>query len=592
MINLSFYKKFLMLVASGTLLFSCTKKEESVDGEKVLTMLVSAQVKGLDPIFANDRYSGNEVARVYEGLLEYHYLKRPYELVPNLAEAMPEISADGLTYTFKILKGVLFHDDAAFPNGKGRELKASDFVYSLKRLADPRLQSEGFWVLDGKLKGLNEWRDKYAKIDKVNYDEDVEGLMALDDYTLQFKLTKPSPQFLNILAMSFTYAVAREVVEKYGKEFLNHPVGTGAFVLPVFTQTNKIEYTKNPTYREKFYPSEASPEIEKMGYLADAGKRLPLVDKIVVNIIVESQPAWLNFLKGKLDYMGIPKDNFEMAIKDGKLSDELTSKGISLSIDNSLDVTYSAFNMEHPLFKSNTKLRQAMALAQDQAELNVLFYNDRALPAQSVIPPGIAGYNASSKNPFGGQDLERAKKLLAEAGYPEGKGLPVITYDCAAATTSRQITELFQKQMAKIGVKIQVVPNPWTELQRKIQTKQVMMFGMAWGADYPDAENFLQLFYGPNGTPGSNNTNYKNPEFDKMYEQAVVMQDSPERTALYEKLNTMVLNDAPWVLGVHRQLFTMRHGWIKNLLITDFEQGREKYLNIDNAKKIELSKKL
>ncbi|MEE3080349.1 MAG: ABC transporter substrate-binding protein, partial [Bdellovibrionota bacterium] len=322
----------IAILSTTLLLSSCTKKVDLT--EKVLNLSVTSEVKGMDPIYSNDRYSANEVARVYEGLLEYHYLKRPYTLVPNLAEALPTVSEDGLTYTFKIKKGVMFQDNAAFPGGKGRELVAQDFVYSIKRLADPKLQGLGWWLLDGKVAGLNEWRDKNAAKDETDYSEVIEGLKALDSHTLQFKLKKQFPQFLYSLAMPFTFVVAKEVVEKYGKEFLNNPVGTGPFMLKdgVFKQTAKrFEYIKNPTFRKKTYPKEASDEYK--AFLKDAGKPLPLVDKIVVQIIKEDQPRWLNFLKGKVDYVSVPKDNFETAVTPDKgLSDDLMKKGISLLI--------------------------------------------------------------------------------------------------------------------------------------------------------------------------------------------------------------------------------------------------------------------
>ena len=217
--------KILSILTISFILFGACTKKRDLDS-KVLNISVKAKIKGMDPIYANDMYSSNEVARVYEGLLEYHYLKRPYTLIPNLAEAMPTVSSDGLTYTFKIKKGVVFQDDAAFEGGKGRELVAEDFVYSIKRLADPKLQALGWWILDGKIKGLNEWREKHTDSKVVDYDETVEGLKAIDKYTLKFKLTKPFPQFLYSLAMPFTFVVAKEVLSHYGKEFLNHPVGT------------------------------------------------------------------------------------------------------------------------------------------------------------------------------------------------------------------------------------------------------------------------------------------------------------------------------------------------------------------------------
>ncbi len=568
---------------------ACTKKVDT--NEKVLNLAVGSEVKGMDPIYANDRYSSNEVGRVYEGLLEYHYLKRPYTLVPNLAEAMPTVSKDGLTYTFKIKKGVYFHEDKAFKGNK-RELEAKDFVYSIKRLADPKLQGLGWWLLDGKIKGLNEWRKKHAELKTVDYSEKVEGLQAVDKYTLRFVLSKPFPQFLYSLAMPFTFAVAKEAVDMYGKEFLNHPVGTGPFILPQFKQTKKITYFRNPNFRKKLYPSEASEEFVKKGFLKDAGKTLPLVDKLHVHIIIESQPRWLNFQKGKVDYIGIPKDNFESAITPDKgLTDKLATKGISLQITPSLDVTYVAFNHDLELF-GNVKLRRAMSLAYDVNKSNKLFYNNNALPAQSVVPPGIAGHIKGYVSPYRGPNIEKAKKLLAEAGYPEGKGLKTINYDCPANTTSRQMGEYFKKQMSKIGIKVKVIQSPWPEFQKKITKRQIELYGIAWGADYPDAENFLQLLYGPNRSPGANGSGYNNPELNKLYFSASTMQDSPERTALYEKMNRIAAEQVPWIYGVHRQNFVLQHSFLKNYASTDFETGQGQYLNIDTKIKTEVIKKL
>ncbi|MDH5580430.1 MAG: ABC transporter substrate-binding protein, partial [Bdellovibrionales bacterium] len=571
-----------------TLLFSCTKKKDI--NSKILNLAVTAEIKGMDPIYASDVYSGNEIARVYEGLYEYHYLKRPYTLVPNLAESQPEVSQDGLTYKIKIKKGVMFHDDAAFPNGKGRELVASDFVYSIMRLADPKLQGLGWWVLQGKVEGLDDWREKYSKTDKVDYNDKIEGLQALDKYTIQFKLVKPFPQFLYSLAMPFTYVVAREVVEKYGKEFINHPVGTGPFILPEFKQSNKIVYKKNPNYRKVFFPKEASEEFEN--YLVDAGKQLPLVDEIIVNIMKEEQPRWLSFSKGKLDYISIPKDNFESVITPDKgLVDDFQKKGVSLIRSTGLDLAYIAFNHDLDLFK-NVKLRRALSLAYNPQASNKLFYNDTATPAQSIVPPGIAGHIPGLMNPYMGQNIEKAKELLSEAGYPNGKGLPEITYDCPANTTSRQMGEFFKKQMALIGVNVKVVTNPWPQLQAKINNRQVMLFGIGWGADYPDAENFLQLLYGPNKSPGANGSGYDNPIFNRLYKSASTLQDSPERTALYEKMNRMAMEEVPVIFGMHRQNFILHNGWLKNYIASDFDWGHAKYLNVDINKKKELLKKL
>lgn len=592
-------KTFLLSLAAmglGLGLTSCTKKE-TFKG-KMLNIAIRSTIKGYDPIYANDLYSAGELARVYEGLLQYNYVKRPFTLVPNLAESMPTVSDDGLVYTFKIRKGVMFQDDPAFPNGKGRELTAQDFVYSLKRLADPKLQGLGWWLLQDKIKGLDEWRAKYTELPKVDYNEEIEGLKALDKYTLQFTLKKKFPQFLYGLAMQYTFAVPREAVEKYGKEFINHPVGTGAFMIEggEFKQNKKIRYVKSPSYRGETFPCDGSDEYEAI-VKANCGKKLPFVDAITVNIIEEDQPRWLNFQKGRVDYLAVPKDNFDSAIPDAKnLAPDLKKKGVELLVAPSLDITYTGFNHDMDVYRDHKKLRQAMSLAYDSVTANKLFYNNQAIYAQSIIPPGIAGYMADFKNPYKGmgrpEDLEKAKKLLAEAGFPGGKGLPEMTYDCPVSTTSFQMAEFFRDQMKKIGITVNVIQNPFPELQRKITRRSIMLYGIAWSADYPDAENFLQLLYGPNKAPGANGSGYNNPEFNRLFKIASVMQDSPERTALYEKMNRMAAEEMPLIFGVHRQTFVVKHGWIKNYIATDFDAGIAKYIDIDEKNKAEVLDKL
>lgn len=583
---MSFKRVISLIVASSFLFSACNKKQDL--NERVLRITAPSDVKGFDPMMAGDVGSAAQIAKIYEGLITYHWLKIPYELIPNLAEEMPEISKDGMTYTFKIRKGVFFQDDAAFPGGKGRELTAMDFVYSLKRHADTKNQSTGWWLFDGKLKGLNEWREKYANAEVANYDEEVEGLKAIDKYTLQFKLAKVFPQFLYALAMPFAYVVPREAVDKYGKEFINHPVGTGPYVLPVFDQGKRIVYTRNPTFREKFYPTEASPEFKHM--LGDAGKKVPFLDKIIVDIMIESQPAWLKLNKGEVDYLNIPKDNFSSAITNNELSKDLADKGMTLSKTPGLDVYFYIFNFDYKIFQ-NLKLRRAMSLAFDQKAQNELFYNNTGFPAESVAPPGIAGNVPSFKNPWKGPNIELAKKMLAEAGYPEGKGLPEITLDTFSSTAARQKAEFFQKQMEKIGIKIKVVTNLNPELQGKIKKRSVMMVDYGWIGDYPDTENFLQIFYGPNSSPGANSSNYNNPEFNKQYEIIAKMQDSPERTKMYEKLNQFLADEVVVIFTVHTQSYTLQQKWVKNYHNSDFVFDYDQYLNIDLKEKAEWLKK-
>lgn len=576
--------KTILLINVLTLLFSalsCTKqKDENV---KELKLISPSKIAGYDPVQASDMYQTLEIGKVYEGLYEFHPTKRPYVVHPNLAESMPEISKDGLTYTFKIKKGVLFHDDKAFPNGKGRELKAQDFVYSFKRLADPKLMTKGWWLFEDKLAGANEWRAKYLKADKTNYDEEIEGIKALDDYTFQLKLIKPYPQMMYALAMPYTVAVAKEAVDFYGNEFLNHPVGTGPFILPKFDQSNTIVYLKNPNYREKYFPSE-DPNLAK--------QRVPMLDRIVVYIMTEAQPRWLNFDKAKVDVLELPKDNFDQALnKDRTLAKPLADRGVKLDAEPMLDVTFYAFNHEDPLFKNNPKLRQAMSLAYDRVRSNDLFYVGTGMIAHGVIPPGLAGFDPDFKNPFVEYNVEKAKQLLKEAGFPNGKGLPEITVQTTNNTDSRQMLELFTKCMGDIGIKVKIGANTWPELVNKVTKRQFQMYTMAWHADYPDAENFLSLLYCPNQSPGSNGANYCNSKYDELFRKASVMQESPERAKKYAEINQMVSLDVPWLFGFHRTKQYLSHGWVKNFAYTEYFQHLFQYLDIDLAKKKELSSK-
>ncbi len=559
--------------------------------EKVLITANEAEIKGFDPAQADDFYSTREIAKVYDGLLEYHYLKRPYKLVPNLATAMPTVSADGCVYTFTIKEGVKFHDNACFPGGKGRTLVAEDFVYTIKRVADTKVHSSWFSLLAGKIKGLDAWRHKYTEAAQADYTEAVEGVKAVDQHTLQLTLTQPWPQFLYILTMNFCYVVPHEAVQYYGAEFLNHPVGTGPFTLQAFKpQLNKLVYHKNPTFRDKRFPNEAAEVYQHL--LADAGKKLPLVDKIITHILPEEQPRWLKFQQGTIDVVNVARDNIALEVVRGDgLTPQLQEKGIQLFLEPEQSTSFFMINNNHVLFKDNIQLRQALSIAFDRQRYNELFHNGTAVLAQSIVPPGLSGYQKDYINPYNTYDLVKAKQLLAAAGFPEGKGLPTIILDVSATTSNRQKGEFFQKCMERIGVTIKVVPNIFPELIKKINQKKTMMHALSWSSDYPDAENFLQLFYKSDQNVGVG-ANFNNAAYNTLYEQAASMQPSDARTALYEQLNRMVAEHVPAIYSVHQAHPVLYHGWIKNYLWSDCCYGTEQYLNIDLAQKQVLKAKL
>ena len=574
------------IVVLTLVLWTYTKQTQGPTSEKVLVTVSNRLIQWLDPIQCEDICGAREIAKVYDGLVAYHYLKRPHELVPNLAANMPTISADQRVYTFKLREGVQFHDNPCFPEGRGRELTAQDVVYSLKRLADPKNQAKSFWVIDGQIQGLNEWREKYANATAADYTEDIPGLQAIDQYTIQFRLTQPNPRFLNLLAMPNCYVVAQEAVEYYGAEFVNHPVGTGPFTLKAFRpQDSKIVYHKNPTFRDKYFPTEAAEEYQHM--LVDyANQKLPFVDKIVTYILPEEQPRWLKFMKGKIYVVNVTEDqNTTNSVKNGELIPSISAQGIYLLQVPEQRTNYIAFNNAHPLFKNNRKLRQAMSLALDRSKYNQLLHNDTATMAQSTIPPGLAGYSADYKNPYCEYNVKKAEQYLAEAGYPDGQGLPIITLDVKADTAEKQQAELFQQCMKAIGIQVNVVTNTWPELASKMHKKATMMHVIGWSADYPDAQNFLQLFCGSDNALGLG-AYFNDATFNALYKKAAAMPDSPERTDLYEKLNRMLGELVPVIFTSHRTCFVLYHSWVKNLCLPSaFCYNTEEHLDVKPQKK-------
>lgn len=565
-------------------LAGCTKSGD--ENDTTINISVQANVKGLDPIHVSDSYTHEVASQIYETLYHYHYLKRPLVLEPALAETMPEVSKDGLTFTFKIKKGIKFQDDVCFKSngGKGRELVAEDFIYAWRRLADPAKVSDGFWIFDGKIKGLNEWRDKLGK-KEADYNSPIEGLTATDANTLVVKLNEPYYQLLYVLAMPYTAPVPKECVEHYGEEFLNHPVGTGPYKLESWTRNSKIILVKNPNFRGENYPTEGAPGDKEAGLLEDAGKPLPFAEKVVFSEIIEDQPRWLNFLKGNIDYSGIPKDNFDSAIKDGKLNADFEKKAVKLQITDEPDVTYTAFNMEDPVVGKSKYFRQAVSLATDSATLISRYYNGRAKPAQSMIPPTVDGYDPNYKNPYREFNVEKAKELLKKAGFEEGK-IPTITYDTISGATSRQFAEFFQQQMAAIGIKVELKISTWPEFSKRIKEKKAQIWGIAWVGDYPDAQNFMQLFYGANVSPGPNGSNYKNKRFDELYNKSMKLAPGAERTKIYHEMRDIAVEDSPWVFGVHRLGYRVYHSWLKNFkrdpMVADFV----KYLRVDGKERV------
>jgi ABC-type transport system substrate-binding protein len=546
------------------------------------------RIRGFDPVRAADVSSAAAVARIYEPLYQYHYLDRPYRLEPLLAESMPEVSDDGLTYRFRIRPGIYFQDDPCFTatGGRGRAVTAHDFAYAIRRLADRRTQSTGYWTLAGRIEGLDAYRDATGGRVPPADDEPIAGVLTPDDHTLEVRLTRPYPQLMWILAMPYIVATPREAVEVYGDDFSRNPVGTGPFVLASWRPNYRIEYRRNPKWAEtgriERFPASASDPAA----WPDAGRQLPLLDRIVDRVVMDPATRWLMFMTGQLDRADVARDNWDAVLDDRlRLNPELAARGVQLAVGPSLRLGYFAFNMEDPLLGANKALRQAMTCAFD-TEAWIALFNGRITRPTGPIPDGLAGHDPDhAPFPF---DLDRARRLMVEAGFPEGRDPATgrrlqITLELGRADDAelRQSVELFTHFMGRIGIQIVASYNNGPAFYEKLERRQAPMFFLSWIGDYPDAENFLQLFYGPNASPGPNRCNYRNPEFDALYDRIRVMPDSPERTGLYRDMAEIVVEDCPWIFAYQYLNVALRRPGFGNFTLHAFPYGAEKYYRLD-----------
>ncbi len=587
-------------------------REEGV-AEKFARLPIRADgPKSLDPAKGSTVYDNQVICQFYETLLQNKYLVRPasitgYEDVsePLLLAEMPKVtdSPNGRqVWRFKLRDDAVFHDDACFPGGKGRKVVSEDVFYSWRRLADPAYEYENYWLLQDTIVGLDEYKEAQAALVKAggggkafDYAAPVEGFTKISDSEFEVVLTKPVVRFGWVLSMFQTSIVAREAVEKYGDTLGKHPVGTGPFVLKDeadWKPGQNLVMHRNPKYREAFYPSEATPKEKEQGLLGAAGKRLPFLDRVELVFYTPDPVMWQDFQDRKIAYTQVPAEYFEQAFvkRTQKLNKEYSDKGVQAEAVPLLDFIFRGFNMEDPLLggydEKRTKLRQALCLAVDLEEQNDTFYNGINTVYDGPIPPPLDGYPKGGKAPvsFRGQNLRKARQLLAEAGYPEGKGLPEIDYYTSKGGNQAEQTQFEIRQFEQIGVKLNPKMVDFSELIEAINDKKAQMFGFAWGTDYPDPENNLALFYSKNKAPGANHYNYDRPEFDAMYEQIIVMKPGAERTKIIEKMRDMVIADAPFIGSMARTRFYLAQPWLKNFKPSEDFYNWFKYLDVAEAK--------
>lgn len=567
---------------------------------KVLRTAQRAAENGFDPHRISDVYSNDICAEIFDTALDYDYLARPARLVPNLLAEMPVVEQNGLVYLFRFKPGVYFTTDAAF-KGVRRELVAADLEYSLKRLLDPAIASPNSWLIDGRIAGMDELVAEAKRTGKYNYDAKVPGLQLLDRYTLKITLKNPDFNFLYIFTMPTTAPLAREVMEFYKDDTMGHPVGTGPFKLGQWVRRSKIVLERNPEYRgdtlDTTYAN-MQDEWDHEVVQSIAGKKLPLLDRVEIYPIEAEQPYFLAFMNGQHDLtQELPSTYLQQVYPDGKLAPALAAEGVRAAREVQAELTYDAFNMDDPVVggydPQRVALRRAIVLGYNRNQEITVIRRNTPLAAQSVIPPGVIGYDPTFTATGQEYDPVQAKALLDTYGYadrdgdgyrelPDGSSLTIEYKVSSGSLASRQISELWLKSMKAIGIRLQVTGMQFADLIRDQKVGKFQMSGAAWLADYPDAQNFLQLLYGPN-KGASNNARFDLPQFNKLYEQALTLPDSPERNALYREMNRYVLAYAPWRLGVTRSWVHVLRPWVKGYKKHPLYHARYKYLDIDVA---------
>ncbi len=550
---------------------------------------------GFDPARISDIYSRTATAHIFEALYTFDPLARPARLVPLVAAGEPKVSADYKTFTVRVQPGIYFADDPAF-KGQRREVTAQDFVYSIKRFADPANNAQG-WVTyeDQAIVGLGELREQAIRSRKpFPYDTEVEGLRALDRYTLQVRTKGPRPRLVEaIFAGNDLYgAVAREVVEFYGDRIMEHPVGTGPFQLKAWRRSSQMVFERNPAYRERHYDAQPAADDKEAQaiYARFKGRRIPMVDRVVVDVIEADQPRWLAFLNGEHDFIErVPEAFITQAAPGGKLAPNLARRGMQAVFTLSPDMTLTSFNLDDPVIGGVTPdkvaLRRALSLAYDVNQEIRVARRGQGVPAQSPVLPNTSGYDAAFKSEMSDHDPARARALLDMYGFvdhdgdgwrdmPDGSPL-VLTRNTQSDSLSRALDELWEKSLRAIGIRLTLKIQQWPENLKAAQAGDYQMWPVASTAASPDGQEALQRFYGP--AAGTQNLpRFRNARFDALYDRMQALPDGPEREALFKEAKRIAVAFMPYKVHVHRivtdiQQSTMR-GFYRPLFWLDFWQ--------------------
>ena len=597
------FTKALAVAPAVASINAAAQSPNSGGGLKTLRYAFRVAETGFDPAQVNDFYSSSIIGNIFDAPLAYDFIARPARIVPNTAEALPEVSSDFTTITVRIRPGIYFQDHPAF-KGTKRELVAQDYVYSIKRFYNPKFKSQNVTLLENsKLLGMSEIRAAAVKGAKFDYDREVEGVRALDRYTLRIKLDEPAPRFHQYLAnSSFLGAVAREVDEMYDeKEMMANPVGTGPYRLVDWRRSSRIVLERNPGYRDDFYNEQPTDEVGVQAAARMKGRKLPLIDRVEVYIVEENQPRWLAFLNAEHDLVDeIPYDMANLIVPNGKLAPNLVKRGIQMDRDFRASVDMALFNMEHPLVggysPDKVALRRAIGLAYDMPNEIRLVRKSQSIPSQSPVSPLTSGYDPAFRSEMGEYNPARAKALLDAFGYVDRNGdgwreLPdgtPMTLEMATEPDqlSRQRDEIWRKSMTAIGINIAFKPAKWPENLKNSRAGKLMMWRVGWVAAQPDGDVFLALGNGSN-IGQANHSRFNLPAYNRLYAQQRMLPDGPQRDALFLDAKKLFAAYMPYKFVGHRIETAVFHPWVVGYRRHSFMRAMWKYIDIDLDAKAE-----
>jgi ABC-type transport system substrate-binding protein len=563
---------------------------------KVLRVSMISDVNSFDPARTTDIYSQKVSRHILESLYTYDYLARPLKVKPLTAAALPEVADNFRQFTIRVKPGIFFADDPAF-GGKPRELVAEDYVYSIKRHFDPRTQSAHHPDLaELQIRGLEALYQHAVKTGQpFDYDAPVEGLRALDRYTLRIQLDRPAPRLIyNLTADPTTAALAREVVQAQGEHLGEHPVGTGPFRLVQWRRGSLLVLERNPGFREMHYAEQAAPGDARASAVARslAGRRLPMLDRVEVAIMEEDQPIWLSFLRGDQDLTAVPSPFVPQAVPGGRPSPLLTRRGIEAQLTPQPDVIFTYFNMDDPMVggysPAQVALRRAIGLGYDNEEEIRVLRRTLAVPAQSIVPPLTYGYDAALKSEMSEYAPSRAKALLDLYGFvdrngdgwrerPDGSPLQLSFH---TDKTLRPYNELWKRRMDALGIRIQFLQGQWSEQQKAARAGALMMWFLAWNAGSPDSGDFFGVAFGK-AKGAQNLSRFDLPAYNALYEQIDTLPDGPERLRVMAEAKRLLLAYLPFKAHVHRIGVQLNHPWVIGFLPNVFLSSDWTFLDVD-----------